>query len=95
MTSLILKLSEVEDLKGCSLAYGHFTTIHPGHIRYLKYAKTLGEELVVAIIGDGAESKEPRYQFNQNERSEALAMLDIAKVIIKLDDQELLDVLIL
>ena len=30
--------------------------IHPGHIRYLRHARGLGEQLVVALIGDGKTS---------------------------------------
>ena len=33
------------------LCHGHFNVIHPGHIRYLKHAKELGETLVVSILG--------------------------------------------
>ena len=29
-----------------------FGTIHPGHIRYLRHASGLDEQLVVALIGD-------------------------------------------
>ena len=28
------------------------STHHPGHIRYLRHARGLGEHLVVALIGD-------------------------------------------
>ena len=70
----------------CSLAYGHFETIHPGHIRYLKYAKSICNNLVVAIIGDSKKHNSPRFKFNQNERSEALDMLDIADFILCLEN---------
>ena len=42
----------LEEIKGCTLTYGHFSTIHPGHIRYLKHARDLGNRLIVAVIGD-------------------------------------------
>ena len=29
---------------------GFFNTLHPGHIRLLKFAKNLGDELVVGVI---------------------------------------------
>ena len=34
------------------LCHGHFNVIHPGHIRYLKHAKELGETLIVSILGN-------------------------------------------
>ena len=34
------------------LCFGHFNIIHPGHIRYLEYAKSLGKQLIVAVQGD-------------------------------------------
>ena len=40
---MIFNLDQDEKLaqiRGCVLTYGHFSTIHPGHIRYLKHAKS-------------------------------------------------------
>ncbi len=34
------------------LCYGHFNIIHPGHIRFLEHAKSLGQQLIVAVQGD-------------------------------------------
>ena len=65
-------------------AYGHFNTIHQGHIRYLKYAKNLGEFLIIALIGNNDE-----YSFNQEERAEGLDLLGLADGIILLEDKEL------
>ena len=53
MTELT-SLQRGNERSGCVLAYGHFTTIHPGHIRYLRsHARDLGSDLVVALEGDG------------------------------------------
>lgn len=38
--------------KKIALCYGHFSAIHPGHIRYLEYAKKSDSMLWVAIKGD-------------------------------------------
>ena len=47
MKTKIIKLQEIENSYESSvLVYGHFTTIHPGHIRYLNYAKKLGNKLI-------------------------------------------------
>ena len=92
MKSLIIKLSEIGDINDCALAYGHFDTIHPGHVRYLKYAKSIGKKLIVAIMGDSKKHDYPSFKFNQKERSETLAMLDIADIIICLKEEELSEV---
>ena len=92
MSSKVIKLSERIDLSSCSIAYGHFDNIHPGHIRYLKYAKSLGKILIVAVIGDPGNNSSYRFQFNQKERSETLAMLDIVDYIINLGEFGLFEV---
>ena len=92
MSSKIIKLSELTNIEDCSLTYGHFDNIHPGHIRYLKYAKSISNFLIVAIIGDIEKEKLPIFKFNQKERSEALAMLELADLIVKLEEDELSEV---
>ena len=67
------------------MAYGHFNTIHPGHIRYLRHARSLGEKLVVALIGD----EKTCYTFKQPERAEALSLLGIADIVVLLKSDEL------
>ena len=85
MPSKIININEIEEYSEFVLGYGHFTTIHPGHIRYLKYAKTLGSNLIIAIKGDEIDMIiKLNYQFNQKERAEALALLDIADAIVLL-----------
>ena len=86
MSTQILKLSEAAHWKGSVLAYGHFTSIHPGHIRYLRHACSLGRKLLVALIGDGSDF---HYPFNQIERAEALSLLGIADGILLLQADEL------
>lgn len=76
-----------EKYTNCSIAYGHFTTIHQGHLRYLKYAKSFGQLLLVAIIGN-----DEKYRFNQNERAEGLELIRITDGIILLKNNELNEV---
>ena len=71
--------------QGCVLTYGHFNTIHPGHIRYLRHARGLSKQPVVALIGDGKSS----YAFRQHERAEALSLLGIADAVLLLEADEL------
>ena len=73
-----LRLEDAASWNDCVLAYGHFNTIHPGHIRYLRHARGLGKQLVVALIGDGKTS----YAFKQEERAEALSLLGIADAVL-------------
>ena len=85
MPTQSLRLEDAAAWQGCALAYGHFNTIHPGHIRYLRHARGLGEQLVVALIGDG----KTKYAFQQQERAEALSLLGIADALVLLDADEL------
>ena len=85
MPTQSLRLEDVAGWQGCALAYGHFNTIHPGHIRYLRHARGLGDRLVVALIGDGKTS----YTFHQQERAEALSLLSIADALVLLEADEL------
>ncbi len=85
MHALQIDLEEAKAFQGCVLAYGHFSTIHPGHIRYLRHARNLGKQLLVALIGDGSNS----YPFNQQERAEALSLLGIADAVLLLQANEL------
>ena len=85
MQTKIIELSESKAFKTCVLAYGHFNTIHPGHIRYLRHARGLGQQLVVALVGD----KHNSFPFKQDERAEALSLLGIADAVIALEAEEL------
>ena len=85
MPTQALRLEDAASWHGCVLAYGHFNTIHPGHIRYLRHARGLGDKLVVALIGDG----KANYAFQQQERAEALSLLGIADALLLLEADEL------
>ena len=91
MSQIVLTLEQAGSLKGCVLAYGHFTTIHPGHIRYLRHARSLGASLAVALVGDGPPDQPSLYPFRQPERAEALSLLGIADAIVLLRGDELSD----
>ncbi len=92
MPSRIININDLEEYKEFVLGYGHFTTIHPGHIRYLKYAKSLGSELIIASKDDAIDDdNQLNYQFNQKERAEALSLLDIADAIVLLKNNNLVD----
>ena len=66
------------------LGYGHFSAIHPGHIRYLKEAKELGDTLIVAIKPD---SQENSYPFTAKERAATVANIDCVDQVFIIDSQ--------
>lgn len=91
--TIIKDLNSKFHIENCILGYGHFNTIHPGHIRYLKHAKSLGEKLIIALIGDSNNKGEKTFKFSQNDRAEALDLLNISDYIICLKYNELDSVL--
>lgn len=77
-----------------SLCYGHFTSIHPGHIRYLEYAKSNGLPLWVAVKGSeesagrGEESK-----YSIVDRCENVAALQLVDGVFAMDNKSLSEVI--
>ena len=88
MKPSIVNVSASNKFEGCILAYGHFNTIHPGHIRYLQNAKAQGENLVVALLPDQSIGKDNIYQFSQQERAESLAMIELIDGIVLLKNEK-------
>lgn len=57
--------------------HGCFDIVHPGHIRHLKFARSLGDVLLVSISGDAGVAKgDGRPLIPQELRAENLAELD-------------------
>ena len=57
--------------------HGCFDIVHPGHIRHLKFARSLGDVLLVSISGDSGVTKgDGRPLIPQELRAENLAELD-------------------
>jgi len=70
--------------------YGHFNLIHPGHLRYLQYAKTLATKLVIIVISDKELDKDSfGRHFSEEERAESLANLQIVDHVIILNNSTL------
>ena len=65
----------------CAMTYGHFSTLHPGHLRYLRHAKSLADQLITVVIGD----KDHAYPFSGKERCDALQTLGISDLVILLE----------
>ncbi len=83
-----LKLQEAYHLKKCVLTYGHFDSIHPGHLRYLKKAATKGEKLVIALLSDKKNGINRNFQFSQRERADVLSCFNFIDAIILLEDED-------
>ncbi len=65
------------------LCHGCFDIVHPGHIRYLEFARTQGDLLVVSITGDALISKgNQRPYIPQELRAENLAVLELVDYVV-------------
>ena len=84
----ILGLHEAHHLKKCVLTYGHFDSIHPGHLRYLKKASSNGEKLVIALLSDTKNGIDRNFQFSQKERADVLSCFNFIDAIVFLEDED-------
>jgi rfaE bifunctional protein kinase chain/domain len=72
------------------LCHGHFNIIHPGHIRYLDYARQQGSKLVVSIQGDTSFlNTDRKHHFSEVERAAGVASIQTVDQVILLGDQSL------
>jgi rfaE bifunctional protein kinase chain/domain len=88
----IIKLEEVSQKSGDTvvLCYGHFNIIHPGHIRYLNYARQQGSKLVVSIRGDSSFlNTERKHRFSEAERAAGVASIQTVDQVVLLGDGSL------
>ena len=70
--------AEKKQDKTVVLCHGCFDLMHPGHIKYLQAAKSMGDRLVVTVTPDAYVDKGPgRPVFNQTLRTESLAAFPI------------------
>jgi rfaE bifunctional protein kinase chain/domain len=82
-----IRLNIVDDIVLC---YGHFNLIHPGHLRYLQHAKTLGKSLIVAIKSDlELDADSFGEYFSENERAESVASLEIVDRVVVLNNNSI------
>ena len=75
------------------LAFGTFSTIHPGHLEYLKQARALGDHLTVIITTDKNVEKEKnaKYAPSQEERLQSISSLKIVDQAIIGSDKDFLE----
>ena len=78
--------------EGLTLVFtnGCFDLLHPGHVRYLKQARALGDALVVALNSDAsvrALKGANRPVLNQQERAEVMAALESVDYVVIFDEE--------
>lgn len=69
---------------------GCFDLLHPGHVRYLREARSLGDALVVALNSDRSVrvlKGEGRPILNERERAEVVAALQAVDYVIVFDEE--------
>ena len=77
------------DARSVVFTNGCFDLLHPGHVRYLKQARALGDALIVALNSDASVRalKGPnRPILNQQERAEIIAALESVDYVVIFDD---------
>ena len=68
---------------------GVFDLLHPGHVRYLRHARDLGDVLIVGLNADASvrRNKGPDRPINsEHERAELLAALDCVDAVVVFDE---------
>lgn len=69
---------------------GVFDIVHPGHVRYLRQARALGDALIVAVNSDRSvrANKGPGRPINpERERREVLAALAAVDAVVVFDEE--------
>ncbi len=74
---------ESQSVKTVVQCHGCFDIVHPGHIRYLEFARTQGDILIVSITGDAAIDKGDQRPYIPEElRAENLAALEFVDYVV-------------
>lgn len=75
---------------------GVFDLLHPGHVRYLRQARALGDVLIVGLNGDTSvrRNKGPDRPINsQDERAEILSALECVDAVVVFDEETPADII--
>jgi D-beta-D-heptose 7-phosphate kinase/D-beta-D-heptose 1-phosphate adenosyltransferase len=76
---------------------GVFDLLHPGHVRYLKVARSLGDALIVGLNADASvrRNKGPSRPLNpEHERAEVLAALACVDAVVIFDEDTPADIVL-
>ena len=79
-----------QDGKVVVFTNGVFDIVHPGHVRYLRDARALGDALIVAVNSDRSvrANKGPERPINpEGERAEVLASLAFVDAVVIFDEE--------
>src|SRR5262245_13963431 len=94
VTTIERMVEERERLRGegkrLVFTNGCFDLLHPGHVRYLNQARSLGDALVVALNSDQSVRSlkgEGRPVMNQQERAEVIAALRSVDYVFVFDEE--------
>ncbi|MCG8615169.1 MAG: adenylyltransferase/cytidyltransferase family protein, partial [Desulfobacterales bacterium] len=86
---VLTELSDQLRAEGKTIVHCHgcFDIVHPGHVRYLQFARQQGDSLVVSLTGDDAIEKEDgtRPYIPQELRAENLAALEFVDHVVIAD----------
>ena len=99
MNSYFKKIQIIEDLEkdlgNCgTLCFGHFSVLHPGHIRYLKHAASKNLGVWVLMIGDNLLGNDIHLDgFDEGDRAEGLAALSFVDRVLILRENSIGEVL--
>ena len=92
MKKIFYENDNLTNLEGCTLIYGHFSTIHPGHIRYINHAKSKSKKVVVALLGDDNKTQK-KFEFKQKDRAHSLEILPIIDYVVCLKNNDLKNII--
>jgi rfaE bifunctional protein kinase chain/domain len=67
------------------LCHGHFNIIHPGHLRFLNFAKKQGDLLVVSLMNQELVSGYSDDFYTEEERAEGVASLEMVDAVYILE----------
>lgn len=91
--SKILNLNELlrltkkmsEEGRRIVLCHGHFNVIHPGHLRFLNFAKKQGDLLVVSLMNQELIADYSDDFYTEDERAEGVASLEMVDAVYVLE----------
>ena len=83
INKLLLEYKQKANVVFC---YGHFNILHPGHLRFLQYAKSLGDFLVVGILENkNLDVNQRANSYDQHERAIGVASLEMVDSVVVID----------